>query len=61
MIHSTNNSLYGTTEEMQAQARKKNDAELDRICGKCWLAIGWSLVLGFIIYICFMIIKGPNH
>ena len=52
MLNTTNNSLYvsKTTEELQEIARKKNDAELDRLCNKCCLAIGWSSVLCFWIY-----------
>jgi len=61
MIHPVNNSIYGTTEEMQAQSRKRNDAELDRLCKKYCLILGWLSVLALFIYICYMIIKGPNH
>jgi hypothetical protein len=52
MLNTTNNSLYvsKTTEELQEIARKKNDAELDSLCNKCCLAIGWSSVLCFFIY-----------
>ena len=61
MIHPVNNSLYGTTEEMQDRARKRNDEELDRICKKYCLILGWMSILALFIYIFFMIIKGPNH
>jgi len=52
MINKTDNSLYQntSTEELRAMAIKKNDAELDRICKTCCLAIGWSFVLVFFIY-----------
>lgn len=52
MLNTTNNSLYvsKTTEELRADAIKKNDEELDRLCNKCCLAIGWSSVLCFFIY-----------
>lgn len=52
MINKTDNSLYQntSTEELQAMAIKKNDEELDRLCNKCCLAIGWSFVLVFFIY-----------
>ena len=52
MINKIDNSLYQnkSTEELNTIARKKNDAELDRLCNKCCLAIGWSSVLCFFIY-----------
>ena len=52
MINKTDNSLYRntSTEELRAMARKKNDAELDRICKNCCLCVGWSFVLIFFIY-----------
>ena len=56
MLYPTNNSIYGTREEMQEQARKKNDEELDRLCNKCCLLIGWSVVFGFFVYDFYLII-----
>ena len=34
---------------------RKNNEELDRLCNKICLCIGWSLVLSFMIYILFII------
>ena len=57
MIHSE----YGTPEEMRAQAKKKNDEELDKFCKICCLVIGWLSVLSLFIFICYMIVNGPSH
>tara|TARA_B110000305_G_C18834019_1_gene357071 strand:- start:184 stop:405 length:222 start_codon:yes stop_codon:yes gene_type:complete len=46
-----------TLEEMQADARKKNDAEADRLCKKCQLCIGWCTVICLFIWSFTLIIK----
>jgi len=33
---------------------RKNNEELDRLCNKICLCIGWSLVLAFVIYYLFI-------
>lgn len=43
-------------EELQADARKRNDAEAERICNNIKLCCGWSLVLGLFCYIIILII-----
>ena len=39
--------------------RQKNNEELDRLCKKICLCVGWSLVILFMIYITYLLIRGP--
>ena len=43
-------------EDQRKQSLKKNNEELDRICNKCCLIIGWSGVLCFLVYLVIIII-----
>ena len=44
-------------EELQVDARKRNDAEAERICNNIKLCCGWSLVLGLFCYLTILIIS----
>ena len=44
-------------EELQADARKRNDAEVERICNNIKLCCGWSCVLGLFCYAIILIIS----
>jgi len=46
-----------TLEEMQLDARKKNDAEADRLCKNCQLWIGWCTVICLFIWLFVLIGK----
>ena len=48
-------------EELQADARKRNDTEAERICNNIKLCCGWSLVLGLFCYIIILIISTSLH
>ena len=39
--------------------RQKNNEELDRLCHKICLCVGWSLVILFLIYITYLVLGGP--
>ena len=43
-------------EELQ-EARKRNDAEAERICNNIKLCCGWSIVLGLFVYLIILIIS----
>ena len=44
-------------EELQSDAKKRNDAEAERICNNIKLCCGWSLVLGLFCYLIVLIIS----
>ena len=48
-------------EELQADARKRNDAEPVRICNNIKLCWGWSIVFGLFCYIIILIISTSLH
>lgn len=52
-----NNKYEFNSEEVERReaARKRNDEELDKLCNRCCLIIGWSLVLCLLIYIIYII------
>lgn len=39
--------------------REKDEKELNDLCKKICLCLGWSFVLILIIYICFIMLFGP--
>ena len=43
--------------QINKEALKKNNEELDRICKKCCLTVGWILVLVLFIYFITIVIK----
>ena len=49
--YSINYDVENAQKSEQQIALEKNNAELDRICKKYCLAIGWCLVLALFIYI----------
>jgi hypothetical protein len=64
MINKIDNSLYQnkSKEELNTIARKKNDAELDRLCNNCCLCLDigvWSSVLVLFIYLIYNIFQMP--
>ena len=42
------------------EALRKNNEELDRICKKCCLTVGWILVLCLFIYFITIVIKNKS-
>ena len=45
-----------TLDELQADAKLRNDKELERICNNIKLCVGWSSVIGLFCYIFIIIL-----
>jgi hypothetical protein len=52
--------IQSSEEERVKIQLKQNNEELDRICNKICLCIGWSGVLFLIIYVVYIIVKTHN-
>ena len=48
-------------EELNNEARIRNDQELDKCCKTICLVFGWGLVISLIIYYIYLLLIGPSN
>ena len=48
-------------EELNKEARIRNDQELDKCCKTICLVFGWGLVISLILYCIYLLLIGPSN